>query len=265
LRVNSPVSAIHSYKQYSVNSSSTAGNAGITGSNNRVGGKAYDTTGIKASGRMLAGGRGLSESGRKAQESVSLIQTAEDTLQNVKTVLQNMRNLAVKSLSSENRDEGFTALELDYSEYIFELSRLSMLKFNGIELISTESPVTINAQIGDNFDLAAITIDALSIDKLGSIDSVENAREAISAVDNAISGISDAQAKLFNTRTSIGSENRNSEISSEKRQGSERRVRDADDAKIMTERMRSNIQFQPSVSMNAQANIVPMGILQLLA
>ena len=264
MRIGSQISALDSYRKYSVNSERANGKTDDTGSIRRAENKASGAMGLLNSGRMRAANRGLNETSRKNQESISLIQTAEDTLQKAGTALKNMRGLAERAANAANNSDDLVALDLEYSQYIFELSRLSMIKFNGIDLISTEKPVLISAVNSDTGETAGVTIDALKLETLGSIGSAGNAKDAVSAVDNAMTGVSVARERLSDVRTSIENKSRNVDIPEDKQQGSQRRVRDADYAKALAERMRSSMLSQPSVSMNAQANAAPVGVLQLL-
>lgn len=92
----------------------------------------------------------------------------------------------------------------------------------------------------------------------------DNAAKAITIIDEAISGISQARARLGAYQNRLEYTNANLSVSSENLTAAESRIRDADMALEMTSFTKNNIINQAATAMLAQANQLPQGVLQLL-
>jgi len=92
----------------------------------------------------------------------------------------------------------------------------------------------------------------------------ENATAAISVIDDAISTVSGERSKLGAFQNRLEHTISNLGTSAENLQSAESRIRDLDMALEMMAFTRNNILQQAAISMLAQANQAPQGILQLL-
>ena len=82
--------------------------------------------------------------------------------------------------------------------------------------------------------------------------------------DSVINHTSMARAKLGAYQNRLEFKIQNLDNQAENLQAAESRIRDADMAQLMTKFTRNNILFQASTAMLAQANALPMSVLQLL-
>lgn len=96
------------------------------------------------------------------------------------------------------------------------------------------------------------------------VSSPDAARLAITALDNAISLVSEERSKLGAFQNRLEHTITNLQTANENLTSAESRIRDADMAKSMTEFTKNNILNQAGQAMLAQANQLPQGILQLL-
>jgi len=100
--------------------------------------------------------------------------------------------------------------------------------------------------------------------KAVNVQTQAHASKAIDVVDAAINEISSQRSELGAMQNRLEFKIQNLDISAENLQAAESRIRDVDMAKEMTAFTKSNILFQASTAMLAQANALPQGVLQLL-
>jgi len=128
---------------------------------------------------------------------------------------------------------------------------------------------TFILQVGANErDTLAVHIGSISTVSLGltgaSIASQDSARESMTTVTEAINSVSLSRASLGAYQNRLEFKIHNLDNSAENLSASESRIRDVDMAKMMTEFTRNNILLQSSMTVLAQANALPQGVLQLV-
>lgn len=134
---------------------------------------------------------------------------------------------------------------------------------------------TLNFQIGANEDqsmnLAINNMDAKSLGINGSgttdaisVSSYDNAKQAITVIDNAISKVSSERAKLGASQNRLEHTINNLSASSQNLTAAQSRITDVDMAAEMSNFTKNNILNQAAQAMLAQANQLPQGVLQLL-
>ncbi|MFZ7131505.1 MAG: flagellin [Eubacteriales bacterium] len=104
---------------------------------------------------------------------------------------------------------------------------------------------------------------ALGVDQI-TVDNYDNAKAAISTIDDAISDVSGERSKLGSIQNRLDHTINNLTTTSENLTAAESRIRDVDMAKEMMEFTKNNILSQAATSMLAQANQMPQSVLQLL-
>lgn len=95
-----------------------------------------DAAGLAISTRMTANIRGMAAAIRNSNDGISLTQTAEGSLSSIQNNLQRVRELAVQSANSGNAATDRSSLNLEASQLISEIDRVSNnAAFNGIKLL----------------------------------------------------------------------------------------------------------------------------------
>jgi len=95
-----------------------------------------DSAGLAISTRMTANIRGMAAAIRNSNDGISLTQTAEGNLSSIQNNLQRIRELAVQSANSGNAATDRASLNLEASQLISEIDRVSSnAAFNGIKLL----------------------------------------------------------------------------------------------------------------------------------
>jgi flagellin len=122
-------------------------------------------------------------------------------------------------------------------------------------------------QIGaNNGETLAVSFNGISSSILGtgSLDLVNSASSAITALDTAIQTVSTNRANLGAVQNRLEHTISNLSVASENLSASESRIRDTDMAQEMVSFTRSQILTQAGTAMLAQANQAPQQVLQLL-
>ena len=122
-------------------------------------------------------------------------------------------------------------------------------------------------QIGaNNGETLAVTFNGISSGILGtsSLDLVNGASSAITALDSAIGTVSTNRANLGAVQNRLEHTISNLSVATENLSASESRIRDTDMAQEMVSFTRSQILTQAGTAMLAQANQAPQQVLQLL-
>ena len=129
----------------------------------------------------------------------------------------------------------------------------------------TAGKFQIGANSGDTLDVAIADMDATALG-IASIDVTTDAgaAAAITALDTAISTVSEKRGDLGALQNRFESMINNLQVTTENLVASESRIRDTDMAAEMTMFTKNQILSQAGTAMLAQANQVPQGVLSLL-
>jgi len=268
MRLQTNNTIIDIYRQTAIENRSAARRSSVPGAGSNVDHSYYNSVGLKlAESKMRTLNSDAGDVSRRAQEGISIAQTADAALTGAQDVYARMRELAVLSADSSLSDKDRIDLDFEYSELKFEMCKHSTVRFNGIELIKTEAPSTLSFQTGaTGHETIDVEIAAINVDNLGDIKTASAANESIANIDIAINDASAAQKKLSDVQDRLISDLQTSTSWKENTQGSQNRVNSADKAKEISESIRSRMQSQSSSrTINAQADLIPQRVLQLLA
>ena len=181
----------------------------------------------------------------------------EVVLKNVNTTAEQTAKLAgvefnLKALNTLAGDEGKTG----------------SVKFKHT-LDDTKKTDGVKLQIGANKEqLIGFDVDYMRSRELGlggiTIDTVENAQEAIERVDIAVSRVSSQRADLGAAQNRLEHTIASTDNTAENLQAAESRIRDVDMAKEMMNLTKLNVLQQASQAMLSQANQAPQQVLSIL-
>ncbi|MQN01737.1 MAG: flagellin [Lachnospiraceae bacterium] len=232
---------------------------------------ADDAAGLAISEKMRSQVRGLDRASTNAQDGVSVVQTAEGALNEVHSMLQRMNELATQAANDTNTTKDRSEIQLEMSQLSSEIDRVqSTTQFNTMNLLDghfTGKSLQVGALSGQSIVLSIgnMSTSGLGIDgtKL-SVNSYENAGNAMSAIQKAIDIVSSQRASLGAVQNRLEHTIANLDNISENTQSAESRIRDTDMAKEMVTWSKNNILQQAGQSMLAQANQSNQGVLSLL-
>jgi flagellin len=277
MRINANIAALNATRNLTGTNSMLGKSLEKLSSGYRINRAADDAAGLAISEGLRAEIRGSQQAQRNAQDGISFLQTAEGSLTEVHSMLQRIRELAVQAA---NGTSDGSAEQAEVDELVAEIGAIGdRTRFSGITVFADFSGTALNFQVSSSgvaaeqitvaSDLQLDTAGAagfLSVD-LTALDlttSDATAQAAITDIDTAISDVSTIRATLGAVQNRLEHTVANLGVAVENLTASESRIRDVDMAAEMVNYTRNSILSQAGVSMLAQANQVPQGILGLL-
>jgi len=125
----------------------------------RINGAKDDAAGLSISTRMNAQIRGVNQSVRNANDTISFLQTAEGALNETTNILQRMRELTVQAgnniLSASDRE----SIQGEMEQLKSEIDRINeTTSFNGVSLFSQHKTVSVAQSAGGDGELRGYTV-----------------------------------------------------------------------------------------------------------
>ena len=230
-----------------------------------------DAAGMAISSKMTSQINGMNQAVRNTNDGISMVQTADGAMEGIASKLQRMRELAVQSANGIYSSSDRAALDIEFQALDDEINRVaSSAEFNGTKLLETASSINIQVSYADDstngkiaVSLSAVTSSGLSI----SGDAITNqdlSSSAIGAIDDALSVVNSARAKLGATQNRLETTVTDLKNNVENLSASRSRIQDADFASETAQLAKSQILQQAGMAMLAQANQLPQQVLSLL-
>jgi flagellin len=273
ITIKTNIPSLQAQKNLSASSAALNSSFDRLSSGLRIVSAADDAAGLAISESMITQIRSFTIAERNAQDAVSMVQTAEGALAEVHSIMGRLRELAMQGANGSltETDRGF--LDTEFQAMKTEIGRIQQAaKFNGRELLSLTAS-TIQFQIGlDNttsdqltltfggFGLTTITSSANLISGSG----IDNALDALSTIDTALSVISTERAKYGASMNRLGTTISSIQTMRLNLSAANSRIRDVDVATETAALARNQVLSQAGVSVLAQANQLPQLALNLL-
>jgi flagellin len=260
LRVNTNIEAMDAHRnlestQYALSKSMQKLSSGL-----RINSAADDAAGAAISEKMTSQINGTDQAQRNTMDGISLVQTADGALNEMHSILQRVRELAVQAQNGTLSSSDQTAINSEVGQLTAELSRISSnTEFNGLNALSGTFTLQVGANEGAGNQIA-FSLSTISFSSIGS----SNAATAISAIDNAITSVSDARSTLGAIQNRLEDTNDNLGVYQENISAAQSRIRDVDVAAETVNFTKLQILSQSGTAMLAQANSAPQGVLRLL-
>lgn len=233
-----------------------------------------DAAGLAISESLRGQIRGLKQAWRNAQDGVSMIQVAEGGLQEVANILVRLRELGVQAASDTVGPIERQLLNVEYQQLLDEVDRIAdSTEFNGTPLLSGTGAI-LDFQVGTRNDpnIDRLSFDASKTDansaalgvNLTTVSDKASAQNSLSAIDEAIVGVSAMRADFGAMQNRLNSTINNLSISIENLSAANSRIRDVDVAEETAEMTKQNILMNAGTSVLAQANNTAKSALTLL-
>ena len=234
-----------------------------------------DAAGSAIAVRLTAEIQGLQMASRNAADGQSLLDTAEGALQETQTLLMRLRELAVQSSNGTLTTSDRGALQAEAAALEAEITRISdTTSWGGLNVLDSTLSDGITFQAGTKEgganlitisipDMAA-TAATIAISVGFTMGAFANAQSYITAVDEAISGVSDVRGKLGAVSNRLNSTIANLDQVRVNLTASRGRIEDADFATETGNLARAQILQQAATAMLAQANASQASVLTLL-
>lgn len=282
MRINHNISSMTTQGALFSANRATSGNLEKLSTGLRINRASDDAAGLAISEKLRSQVRGAGQARKNAQDGISALNIAEGAANEVSAILQRMRELAVQSSTETLTDSERTYTNQEFKQLSDEIDRIAdVTNYNGLKLISTDtanrfgggtagSNLWIDANGTAGTDSIAVTIDTLDTSSNGldistdNIASATGAQAAISALDDAISGVNSMRADIGATVNRLEHAVNNLLVSQTNQQAAESQIRDVDFAAESSDFTKNQILTQSANAMLAQANAKSQGVLQLL-
>lgn len=134
--INHNMAALNTHRQLSTNNTNSSKSLEKLSSGLRINRAGDDAAGLAISEKMRGQIRGLDQSNRNAQDSISLIQTAEGALNETHSILQRMRELAVQASNDTNSTTDRDEIQKEINQLTDEIDRIAnTTEFNTQKLL----------------------------------------------------------------------------------------------------------------------------------
>lgn len=239
-------------------------------SGTRITGAKDDAAGLAISDRMNSQVRGLKQAIRNANDGISLVQTAEGALSESTDILQRMNELAIQSGNPIYSGSDRAAMDSEFNQLKSELERIAGTTFfNDQPILDGSMTGGATFQIGSEAsDGFTVRIPSMGAESLGvqslSIDTVQGAQDAITAIGDAIQNIATTRGDLGAAQNRFESTISNLGNVAENTEASRSRIADADIAAEVSSLIKNRILQEAGVSLQTQAKQSAESVLPLL-
>jgi flagellin len=273
MRINTNVPAINVHRNLTLNSRKFAESLKKLSSGYRINSAKDDASGLAVANKFRADIAALRVAHQNAAEAQSMLQVADGAYSKIYDILVRMKELATQAASDQTVQSQLTSEFINLQSEITRIAQST--KYNTTVLINGGTIATegLTFQIGQtngsefqlNIKLATADASALGVDvNQISIDSAASAREAMDAIDTAITSINQYMSQIGANQNRLQYTMENLEVSIENFSASESTIRDVDMAEEVTNFTKLQILQQSGIAMLAQANMAPQQVLRLL-
>lgn len=243
-----------------------------------------DPNAISQSERLRMQIRGLQMASKNAQDGIGMLQNAEGALDSINDGLLRIRELVVQASNGTNAIEDKSIIQGEINQILNDIDETANNnKFNGVKLLShvnsTGNPadslisMPTGANVGDKVDIPMFDVRSTStsikdsngnnlttidVTKPGSLDStlktIDDIKGQLLSINSTYGAIENRFESTFNKLNEL----------SDKMEGADSSIRDADVAEEMVEYSKDNILAEAGNALMAQANRFPQDILKIL-
>lgn len=244
-------------------------------SGDRIIRSSMDPAGMAISELMKAKIRSNSQAERNSNDSVSLIQVAEGSLGVISSMGVRLRELAIQAASDTVDENDRQIVNMEFQQLKEEVKRITAsTSFNGNNIIKDSGSI-YDLQIGitGNSELDQIRYDMSKVmDARGdfgmssiNLRTKQNAQESLSKIDQMLTNVGRSRAELGSLSNRMNSIIQNLQVSRENVSASNSKIRDADMAKEVAIRAKTQVAQSASLSLLKMSNDQPSVIMKLVS
>ncbi len=238
-------------------------------SGKRINSAADDAAGLAIADALQSDAVVLRQANRNIGDAQSAIAITDGAIEQVGNITGRLQELATQASNGTLSDAQRSSLNDEFQALSQEAQRIgATTQFNGQSLLSGGS-ISVQAG-GDSSSDSQVATNGINIGSLISsittqaIDTASGAQNALAAVQNFASSLSDARGNLgaVSSRLEVASSNNDSKrINSV---AAESRIRDADIAETTAENVALRVRQQANIATNAHSNLSTSRVLDLL-
>jgi flagellin len=272
--INTNINSLSTQRNLSASQGSLSTAMQRLSSGMRINSGADDASGLSIATKMDSQVRGMNVAIRNSNDAISFAQTADGGLSSVNDSLQRMRELAVQGANGTTDNASLAA---EFSQLQAEITRVtSNTNFNGANTLGAAAAAGLNFQVGagtsanDSVAVTGVDLTAVASETAKSavntikVDTVANAKLAITQIDKGIDEVNGARATYGAVQNRFNSIISNLQSSATNQSAAKSRIMDTDFAAETANLTRAQILQQAGTAMLAQANSSPNGVLALL-
>lgn len=223
-----------------------------------------DASGLAISEQLQSNFRGFKIASQNITDAMSALNIADGTTNETTQILQRQRELAVQARNSTLTDNDRRALDVEYRQLSAELNRIAQTaNFNkqdvasGSDLASGTAKIQSGTESTDQLTLPRVDLKSISTGVSGtSIESTENASNALSVLDNALKSVNSQRSTVGATVNRLESSIDNLSVALVNTQAAESVLRDEDMAKGLLELTKTKLLQEGSVIVFSRFNEV---------
>lgn len=274
--VNSNIASLNAQRNLGQSNSALATSLQKLSSGLRVNSAKDDAAGLAVSEGLTSQIRGNTQGIRNSYDGISVAQTAEGALGQVGNNLQRVREIAVQAANGSISDGNRSQLQKEVDQLTQEVSRIiTTTNFNGTALLSGGSSITFqvgasgttnNQVTTSGVEMSSIKGFSADLTATGTVSVLTSAAAsaAISALDNAITTVTNTRATFGAIQNRFEAVIANTQNYVENLSASKSRIIDTDFAAETAQLTRNQILQQAGTAILGQANTVPQAALSLL-
>ena len=269
--IRSNSTASQAYNNLSKVQSSLNSNIGRLSSGLRINSASDDSAGSSVVVRMVNQINGMKQANANAQQANNLLQTAESGLSDISDILGRMRELSVQASTDTLNDVDRDSIDLEFQALGDEITRIASATEYDDNALLDGTYTSKSLQIGSDNDanhqlsisIGNATESGLSIDS-EDVQTVGNARDAISALDHAIDDVNAERSQIGAVQNRLSFTISNLSSHTQAIEAGRSAIADVDFAAEATELAKNQILAQSGTAMLAQASAVSQNVLGLL-
>jgi len=269
--IRSNATTSRAYNNLSKVQSSLNSNIERLSSGLRINSASDDSAGSSVAVRMVSQINGMKQANANAQQANNLLATAESGMSDISDILGRMRELAVQASTDTLNDDDRDSIDLEFQALGDEITRIaSATEYDDNALLDgtyTSKSLQIGADNDANHQLSIsignATESGLSINS-EDVQTVGNARDAISALDHAIDDVNTERSQIGAVQNRLSFTISNLSSHTQAIEAGRSAIADVDFAAEATELAKNQILAQSGTAMLAQASAVSQNVLGLL-
>ncbi|MCS6193656.1 flagellin N-terminal helical domain-containing protein [Shewanella baltica] len=222
----------------------------------RINSASDDAAGLQIANRMSANVKGMETASRNISDATSMLQTADGALEELTTIANRQKELATQAANGVNSADDLTALDAEFQQLSLEVDRIAKnTTYAGNNLFTAiEGGVTFQIGAGTTETMKVTSAAPVALAATVKLDSGDNARLAITAVDDFIKTVGTSRSTLGANINRLGHTAANLASVTENTKAAAGRIMDADFAVESANMTRNQLLVQAGTTVLSSAN-----------
>jgi len=283
--INTNISALNAATQLSQNSMNLSASLARLSSGSKIVNPSDDSAGLAVSMKMGAQIARVTAAQSNVSNAISFNQTQDGYLSQVNTALTRMSELTVSAQDVTKTTSDRALYNQEFQTLQAYVSDVASKTFNGVSLFADKSGQAVDLSVTSDSDGAVFTNKGVDLSSASyaaattataangtsvagtnsAIDSIANAKIALTNVSAAINKLASDRANIGSNEEALGYYNAQLSSLSNNLAAAKSQITDVDVATESTNYAKQNILVQSGTAMLAQANSMPQSVLRLLS